>query len=73
MASAWPEREKEGLICIMAMNQQQQRVQPYRYEPTLTSLNAGWQELFLPSNEAVPSGRIKYEYGMKNEDYHTAP
>ena len=54
----------------MAAIQQQQQAQPYRYEPTLSTLNAGGQELlFPPSNEAAPSGRIKYEFGMKNEDY----
>ena len=70
LASAWPERETEAFwICIMAAIQQQQQAQPYRYEPTLSTQNAGQQELlFLPSNEAAPSGRIKYEFGMKNED-----
>ena len=54
----------------MAVIQQQQQAQPYRYGPTLSTLNEGWQELlFLPSNEATPSGRIRYEFGMKNEDY----
>ncbi|KAL5491660.1 hypothetical protein EMCRGX_G016992 [Ephydatia muelleri] len=54
----------------MAAIQQQQQAQPYRYEPTLSTLNAGRQELLLlPSNEAAPSGRIKYEFGMKNENY----
>ena len=44
---AWPERETKALICIMAAIQQQQQAQPYRYEPTLSTLNAGWQELLL--------------------------
>ena len=54
----------------MAAIQQQLRAQPYRYEPTLTTLNAGQQELlFLPANEVAPPGRMKYEFGMKNEEY----
>ena len=54
----------------MKANQQQWRVQPYRCEPTLTSLNAGRQE--LRSNDAPPPGRMKYEYGMKNKNYHNS-
>ena len=47
-----------------------QRAQPYRHEPTLTTLNSGHQELlFLPANEVAPPGRMKYEFGTKNEDY----
>ena len=54
----------------MAAIQQQQRAQPYRYEPMLATLNAGQQELlFLTANEVAPPGRLKYEFGMKNEDY----
>ena len=55
----------------MAAIQQQQRAQPYRYEPTLATLNAGQKELlFLPANEVAPPERMKYEFGMKNEYYH---
>ena len=53
----------------MAAILQEQQAQLYRCdEPTLSTLNAGWQELpFLPSNEATPSGRIKYEFVMKTQ------
>ena len=37
----------------------------------LRTLIAGRKELlFLPSSEAAPPGNIKYEFVMKNEDYH---
>ncbi|KAL5493297.1 hypothetical protein EMCRGX_G014453 [Ephydatia muelleri] len=48
----------------MEANQQQQRLQPHRYEPTLTSLNAERQELlFLPSNEAAPKNEAYVQKG----------
>ena len=31
---------------------------------------AGQELPFLPSSEAAPPRNIKYEFGMKNEDYH---
>ena len=61
VGSAWPGREKVALlICVMEQNQQDSH----------TGMNARRQELlFLPSNEAAPP---KYEYEMKNEDYHNS-
>ena len=31
---------------------------------------AGQELPFLPSSEAAPPRNIRYEFGMKNEDYH---
>ena len=60
---------KEAIsVGIMAI-QPQQRAQSYRYKPTLTVLNAGREELlFCLLDEAALPGKIKYEYGIKNED-----
>ena len=54
---------KEAIsVCIMAI-QQQQQAQPYRYEPTLTVLNAGREELlFCLLEEAALPGKIKHTY-----------
>ena len=78
LSSAWPKSVKTAvLICTKAAIQQQQRAQPYRYGPTLTTVyvhrmqgGAGQELPFLPSSEAAPPRNIKYEFGMKNEDYH---